>query len=110
MEMVPPWPAPEVSVVAVACCREMEEPFRSRRPPLPEPWVWAVMRPAPVMAREADGVPMVMVPPWPPPGPTWVVLALMRESPEKAMASGRGVVALRLITPPFAIPVVCALI
>ena len=98
-EMLPPEPLPEVLTVKVEESKLIEVPLRLILPPLPVPMVSAVMRPVPAKAREADGVPMVMVPPWPPPGPGWVVLALMKESPEKAMANGRGVVALRLITP-----------
>ena len=52
------------------------------------------------MEREGvDAVPIKMLPPLPPPGACWLVLALMVDWPEKAIARLRGLVALRRISP-----------
>ena len=107
-EMFPPVPRPEVLTVKVEESKLIEVPSRLMLPPLPVPMVSAVMRPVPAKAREADGVPMVMVPPWPPPAAVCSVAALMRELPEKVIARSRGVLALRKMAPAF--PLLVALV
>ena len=91
-----------------AASRLMARPCNVMSPPLPLPLVSAVIEPWPEIDRVLADVPSLIVPPWPPPGAVSSVAALMSESPEKAIARSRGVVALRLIAPAF--PVLVALV